>query len=187
MRQTWYTTRDLEATPTHYVAVYGTLKLGHGNYERCIQDTNHQFLGSGVTEDGNFVMSNVGIPYVYHDTGIAAPSGKLRPHFDTKVHGRITLEIFVVNDDTRVILDHLEGHPNHYRRRQVPIRLLKDFSGEELSVQVIGPAWLYVVDNENYLNTTDIVEPDKKGHITYNQRTANEYLERQRKVNLDYR
>lgn len=99
------------------VAVYGTLKQGHGNH--CLLD-GAEFVGSGETVK-HLRMVDRGIPYVFPGT---ASDGK-----------RVKVELYrPAGPGQWESLDALEGHPDHYVRRLTMIEL-EDGSVEE--------AWLY--------------------------------------------
>lgn len=81
------------------VAVYGTLKQGHGNHT-LLRDAT--YIGATVTEP-TFTMYNLG----------AFPA--IEAEGDTP----ISVEVYEVDDDTFERLDRLEGYPNFYNRRVV--------------------------------------------------------------------
>lgn len=97
------------------VVVYGTLKQGYGNH---VLLRNAEYVGR-VRLYGKYTMLDGMFPIVLNDK-IGTASGA--------VHG----ELYVVDEDTLRALDHLEGHPNFYKRIRVPVEGHK-------------PAWLYVM------------------------------------------
>jgi len=100
------------------IFTYGTLRRGYGNHP-LLGDS--KYLGDARTEP-KFTMLNMG-----RFPGLVA-SG------ETAVVG----ELYEVDEDVLAELDHLEGHPNFYRRS--PITVIGD-SGE-LAVQA------YLLRNE---------------------------------------
>lgn len=114
------------ARGTHVVAVYGTLKQGHGNHDRFL-GTAH-YLGSGTTADRYPLVIN-GLPYLLDDRD----SGY-----------NVEVELYSVSDSLLERLDGLEGHPAWYRRRQIPIVL--DGTGE------LCDAWVYLMPDKSVRN-----------------------------------
>lgn len=115
----WYSKANV--LEEHLVAVYGTLKKGHGNYYRHL--TESKFIGKGVTKD-KYPLIVRGLPYLLEEKG--------------KGH-HVEVEVYKVDDDTFSDLDALEGHPNWYKRKEVVIRLS---SGKEVK------AWIYFNPHE---------------------------------------
>jgi gamma-glutamylcyclotransferase (GGCT)/AIG2-like uncharacterized protein YtfP/predicted glutamine amidotransferase len=99
------------------VAVYGTLKRGHGNH-RLLESS--YCLGEGNTSDSYpLVIDN--LPYV----------------IDRKGHGkRVQVEVYRVDANTLARLDSLEGHPDWYQRKQIQVHLHK---GGTIT------AWVYMI------------------------------------------
>ncbi len=114
------------ARGTHVVAVYGTLKQGHGNHDRFLRDAH--YLGSGTTADCYPLVIN-GLPYLLDDRD----SGY-----------NVEVELYSVSDSLLSRLDGLEGHPAWYRRRQIPIVL--DGTGE------LCDAWVYLMPDKSVRN-----------------------------------
>ena len=82
------------------VFVYGSLKHGFGNHP-LLEDS--QCINDGAELNGKYAMVSYGaFPAVYTDGGL--PDGK------------ITGEVYVVDQDTLDSLDILEGHPSFYER-----------------------------------------------------------------------
>lgn len=114
---------DDDFESNNFIAVYGTLKHGESN-NALISGSN--FVGTGVTVDRYPMFYSVdnrgykGIPYVYDypDEG-----------------NQIQVEVYEVDDPLmREDIDILEGHPTHYTRQQIEIRLDND---------ELVTAWLY--------------------------------------------
>jgi len=100
----------------HLVAVYGTLKKGHGNYYNYL--TTSKRVGSGTTKD-KYPLVIKGLPYMIEERG----------------HGyNVEVDIFKVSDEVLAKLDRLEQHPTWYRRKKIDIVTSK---GKTLS------CWLY--------------------------------------------
>lgn len=108
----------------HKIAVYGTLKAGHGNH-RLLEDA--EFVGAGKTQD-KYPLQKVGnLPYVFN-----------KPHTGENV----TVEIYDLTTATqRAVIDNLEGHPWHYKRKQISIDMA---NGTEQK------AWLYFAESVTY-------------------------------------
>lgn len=99
----WYSKDNV--LPKTLVAVYGTLKRGHGNYYRHLTDST--FIGSGTTKE-RYPLVIKGLPYLINEAGKG---------FNVEV------DVFEVTDSVLKNLDILEGHPNWYRRQIVPIKM----------------------------------------------------------------
>ena len=119
----------------HTVAVYGTLKSGHGNHDRFLKDA--YCLGSGWTCDQYPLIAD-GLPYL----------------LDRKGDGcNVKVEVYRVDDSLLARLDGLEGHPNWYRRREIQIQL--DKGGTVNAWTYLIPASScseFVNDNGDYLS-----------------------------------
>ena len=87
------------------IAVYGTLKKGYSNYYHYLSSAKH--VGSGVTKDKHSLVV-AGLPYLIEGGG----GGH-----------NVEVDVFKVDDTLLKDLDKLEGHPNWYRRKQVPITI----------------------------------------------------------------
>jgi len=104
------------------MAVYGTLRKGFGNYENYIKPAINsgkaKFIGKGKTEK-KYTMHCAGIPFVIENEQTV----------------NIVVEVYEIND-YKVIddIDKLEGHPDWYERREVPIIL---DNGKKIK------AWMY--------------------------------------------
>ena len=98
-----------------YVFVYGSLRKGFWNHEAYLK--NSKFIGKGKTKEKYAMYADI-IPYVVENEKIS----------------HIVGEVYEIDKETLKRIDCLEGHPNHYIRKKVPIILE---TGEELE------AWLY--------------------------------------------
>ena len=90
------------------VAVYGTLKQGFSNDQFMREG---EFIAHGWTEN-SYRLECHGIPYLFED-----PIG---------VNGRdyspVAVEVYrVFSYKAREAIDRLEGHPNHYERKQIKV------------------------------------------------------------------
>jgi len=97
----WFSKADV--IETHYVAVYGTLKRGHGNHNWYLGDST--FIGKGKTKD-RYPLIVSGLPYLIENKG--------QGH-------NVEVEVYRVSDSVLKDTDRLEGHPTWYCRKQVPI------------------------------------------------------------------
>lgn len=111
----WYSKDNV--LQENLVAVYGTLKKGNSNYFAYLMDS--KMVGSGVTKD-RYPMLIQGLPYLVEKKGVGH---------------NVNVDVFKVSDSVLKDLDKLEGHPNWYVRKQVPIMM--DKTGKELM------CWIY--------------------------------------------
>ena len=117
----WYSKGNV--LEDNLVAVYGTLKKGYSNYNRFLMGSKH--LGGGNTEN-KYPLIISGLPYLIEMKGIGY---------------NVDVDVFKVSDSVLANLDALEGHPNWYRRKQIPIKM-KD--GRVLN------CWIYFNIAEKY-------------------------------------
>ena len=96
------------------VFVYGTLKFGFGNY-RLLWDS--ECIGRARTLK-KYDMYQSGIPFVMENKEV------------TQIFG----EVYLVDENTMMNLDALEGHPDFYKRKKVDILME---NGDVIS------CWLY--------------------------------------------
>lgn len=123
---------------THTLAVYGTLRKGHGNH-RCIEGA--EFLGKFIVKH-HMMWSNGAFPYICY-----APCK------------HVVVEVFEVNDAQFKRCDGLEGYPTHYQRKLIPFFLdVKD-------PDPIGLAWIYYVTEEPDRNADIIPSGDWEVHV----------------------
>lgn len=85
------------------IFVYGTLMTGFENNHLL---SNSELLGKAITAD-KYKMTARFIPYLTKKDG------------DTHIFG----EVYEVDEQTLRSIDNLEGHPNWYKREQIPIML----------------------------------------------------------------
>jgi len=117
--------------------VYGTLQSVGGN-NALLQHS--VFIGEGQTEEA-MVLGDRGFPYAFPSS--AVPSTYERLLFPIKG------EIWKVNDPSTVVdLDGLEGHPDHYTRKVVPLEC-----GRE--------AWMYLQHDWSMASHCDACTLDK--------------------------
>ena len=100
----------------HEIFVYGTLKRGFGNHHYL---RSAKFIATGRTKN-KYALYAAGIPFVVKDNQV------------TNIIG----EIYEVDDATLAIIDSLEGHPDFYKRMQVPI-----IANDQDQTSIV--AWLY--------------------------------------------
>lgn len=102
----------------HLIFVYGTLKHGWGN-NAIIHD--QRYLGEFTTDDNHFQMYSLG-----------GYPGVVSGNFN--VRG----EVWEVDDKALARCDHLEGHPDFYKREQIKVyaMLEQDF--------IEHIAWIYI-------------------------------------------
>tara|TARA_Y100000361_G_scaffold27316_1_gene22260 strand:+ start:7034 stop:7678 length:645 start_codon:yes stop_codon:yes gene_type:complete len=102
------------------VAVYGTLKKGGSNHHLLY---GQRFVGKGTTRD-KYPLVISGLPYLLDKSGYGH---------------HVEVEVYKVNNDTFAALDSLEGHPQFYQRKRIPIKL---GSGTILT------AWIYFINKD---------------------------------------
>ena len=115
----WYSKANV--LQDNVVAVYGTLKRGHGNHHRYLKSA--RFVGAGVTQD-KYPLVISGLPYLLSNKGTGH---------------NVEVDVFKVSDSDFDSLDQLEGHPIWYRRQETPITM-DDGS--------VVNAWVYFNDME---------------------------------------
>ena len=93
------------------LAVYGTLKRGHGNWSYFLKDAN--YLGK-VKTDKNYSLVVAGLPYMIERAG-------------TGVKG----ELFEINEQELAAIDRLEGNPTFYERKSITVT---DEAGNKIEV-----------------------------------------------------
>ena len=117
------------------VAVYGTLKKGYNNYNRYLTGSKH--VGAGKTKE-KYPLVIKGLPYLIEERGKGY---------------NVSVDVFKVSDPVLSELDKLEGHPNWYKRKQIPVVV----KGKELT------CWIYFNIKEtsvgNMLHTSYVQEP----------------------------
>lgn len=101
----WYSKDNV--LEDNLVAVYGTLKKGYSNYNHYLTSSKH--VGKGTTKD-RYPLVIKGLPYLIENKGYG---------FNVEV------DVFKVSSSVLANLDRLEGHPNWYRRKQIPIKVGK--------------------------------------------------------------
>lgn len=84
-----------------FVAVYGTLRVGEGNWYHLLKDTS-KHIGT-FRIDGFKMVSNGCFPYVFQG------------------EGAVTVDVFEVDNTTMSRLDRLEGYPVHYDRIEIDV------------------------------------------------------------------
>lgn len=99
----WYSKSNV--LQDNLIAVYGTLKKGFSNYYSYLTDAIH--LGRGTTQD-KYPLLIEGLPYMVDKKGTGH---------------NVVVDVFKVSDVELKHIDRLEGHPNWYVRKQIPITL----------------------------------------------------------------
>ena len=104
------------------IAVYGTLKKGYSNYHRFL--SNSKYVGGGKTQD-KYPLLIEGLPYMVNKKGVGH---------------NVNVDVFKVSNSVFANIDRLEGHPQWYKRIQVPIVV----KGKTLN------CWIYF--NDKHIN-----------------------------------
>ena len=99
----WYSKTNV--LQENVVAVYGTLKKGFNNYNHYL--TSSTYVGRGRTRD-RYPLIVKGLPYLIEKKGQGT---------------NVIVDVFKVSDGVMNNLDALEGHPNWYIRKQIPINI----------------------------------------------------------------
>lgn len=120
---------DLPSGNRHIVAVYGTLKRGHGNHRLL---SNAKFLGTGHTQN-RYPMFGDGIPFLVNKPNVG---------------NWIVVEAYEVSTKELQALDRLEQHPHWYERVQLPVTIV-GYTGT-LSLT----AWVYTIDPQDCVGLT---------------------------------
>lgn len=97
----WYSKDNV--LQENLVAVYGTLKKGYSNYRNYLTKATH--VGTGKTKD-RYPLIVQGLPYLIEQKGKGT---------------NVSIDLFKVSDDTFRSLDRLEGHPDWYIRKEIPV------------------------------------------------------------------
>ncbi len=134
------------------IFTYGTLKKGHGNSKRCIEEVGaYDYVGAGTTVE-KYVMSNGGIAFV-HDP---KKSPWLKKDVVKGHAGHIAGDLWFVDSAVLAACDALEGHPHGYCREAVPVRVGHD----------VYTAWLYFYPHSWALGVFET--PDEHGVVRWN-------------------
>ncbi|MDD5007773.1 MAG: gamma-glutamylcyclotransferase [Syntrophorhabdaceae bacterium] len=118
----------MAADTSHTLFVYGTLRKGQANHG-LLKDA--RFLGNAKTREkyGLYVLPH-GVPYAtYNGTQLVAVSG----------------EVYSVDKVTLEAVDHFEGHPYVYMRREVPVVL--EYGSTEYGISECGSAECGIAKN----------------------------------------
>jgi len=99
----WYSKANV--LQDNLIAVYGTLKKGFNNYYAFL--TNAKHIGRGVTQD-KYPLLVDGLPYMVDKKGLGH---------------NVVVDVFKVSDVQLEKVDQLEGHPQWYTRKVIPITL----------------------------------------------------------------
>jgi len=112
------------------VGVYGTLKSGYHNSDLL---SGQERIGEAVTKD-QYPLEVDGLPYLHEEKGVGH---------------NVELEIYDVDFECLQRLDQLEGHPNFYKRKVIPVQMY-DWSETY--------AWVYFVQNRWFDDTKPVHE-----------------------------
>jgi gamma-glutamylaminecyclotransferase len=123
------------------VAVYGTLKKGYSNNSLL---RGSRYVGKGTTLD-KYPLEVSGLPYLHDVKG----SG-----YNVDVH------IYKVSDNVLKSLDALEGHPHHYKRKEIMIKRKKG----QLR------CWVYFIQTRPYSNHMNCIQSYKQERPSTNYR-----------------
>ena len=100
---------------SNVIGVYGTLKKDFSNYYNYLRSA--KYVGKGETKD-KYPLIQEGLPYMVKKRGIGH---------------NVTIDVFKVSDQSLQEIDQLEGHPQWYKREQVPVIV----DGKEIT------CWIY--------------------------------------------
>ncbi len=96
----------------HKLFVYGTLQAGHGNNARFRRGQS-RLIGKAITVEKFVLMDFGGFPGMYE------AAGKKTEGLETQVQG----ELWECDDNVLAGIDMLEGHPYHYKRTPIQVRI----------------------------------------------------------------
>ena len=85
----------------HTVFVYGTLRSGFSNHFLMASTVK---IGDGETKN-KYALYTSGIPFLVEDEQVSTIKG----------------EVYFVDDTILRVLDSLEGHPDWYKRKLIPV------------------------------------------------------------------
>lgn len=132
---------------THLVFVYGSLKRGFHNAP-LLEEA--EFMGPALTVS----------PYMMLDAGafplLIDPSELAHPRNYVDFSGSVRGEVYKVDKAMLARLDHLEGHPNFYRRSRIDVQLADE----------THTVWAYLfVGSPRY--EMPVVMPDESGNVEW--------------------
>ena len=99
----WYSKANV--LQDNVVAVYGTLKKGYSNYAGHLKSA--KYIGKGTTKT-KYPLLIESLPFLVNKPGLGH---------------RVEVDVFKVDDLTFQKLDRLEGHPQWYRREEIPVEV----------------------------------------------------------------
>ena len=97
----WYSKANV--LQDNVIGVYGTLKKNYSNYNHYLRSS--KFVGKGHTKD-KYPLIQEGLPYMVNKKGIGH---------------NVEIDVFKISDATFTAIDQLEGHPQWYKREQIPV------------------------------------------------------------------
>jgi gamma-glutamylcyclotransferase (GGCT)/AIG2-like uncharacterized protein YtfP len=130
---------------TNLIFVFGTLKKGYRNNERCLRGA--EFLGEATSLD-NYIMQDVGFPTLWL-------ASKNRPDRVASSKGRVAGEIYRVSLQQFEACDRLEGNGQMYTRELRAFRLPN--ASRDESLQSVT-AWIYLWNLGRYNNPVEPVD-----------------------------
>lgn len=127
-----------------HVFVYGTLKTGLGNH-RVMQEAQGRSLGRARTIQPDFFLIDLGM------YPAAVPA---KPNQGGVVQG----ELFELDEKNLAILDGLEGFPNHYDRKEIPIEYGQQVYDKETGEWhfPVCTAWMYFINPAGWLSGRNV-------------------------------
>lgn len=106
---------DVTTTHPHTIAVYGTLKAGHGNNGLIVQHGG-KFVGPGRTAEK--YLLNDGFPFVWNVP--KRIGGEFRKQLEPYM-AHVLVEVYKLTDAGLEACDRLEGHPRFYCRTNISV------------------------------------------------------------------
>lgn len=141
----------------HLVFVYGSLKKGFHNHPHFLAGAVD--LGDARTESSYLMMNGGAFPYLIDPATLGAD------HEDSlaDVIGTVKGEAYAIGEVTLAALDHLESHPDFYRRKQVNVTM-----GTGADKRTF-PAWVYFLHSNviDVLQHTRAIMPDEAGNVEW--------------------
>lgn len=128
---------------TDLMFVYGTLKRGFGNNDRCLKGAI--FKGEATTTTATYRMLRIGFPIVF-DALLS------------EVGSYISGEIFQVDVEHIATCDRLEGHPRMYRR------MVRSFGLKGPKRTQLVKASIYIWQGET---KGEVIKPDDRNVLTW--------------------
>lgn len=127
----------------HNVFVYGTLKHGQSNHHLI---KGAEFIGRACTVQPYRMYTTGGYPVVFEEPAYS-----------------IAGEVYYVNDIQLKALDRLEGHPNFFIRKQIPVDI--NWTG------IHDTVWMYFGNKDHWVGreTLPVISPDATGACVWSR------------------